>query len=269
VIADAIRIERLSALHAEVAAAGSGQVASAAALEESDVRSVFDTAVAHWSAVDATAAARLADVDVHIADLSGEILGLASATGRTIWLDQDAAGHGWNVNPQSAIRNPQSMDLLSVVTHELGHVLGLPDLDPEFHPHDVMAGRLDAGLRRLPVIGETSISAAPMSRGVGSMADRLFADLGGLFADRDSDPFGELDAHRREAITPGFERDRSGGAWSQAAGRVLDDDEDLLTDRVERRAVGRDEDSADQLFAELTDRLARSGFLIKLGSGHI
>ena len=37
------------------------------------------------------------------------------------------------------------MDLLTVVMHELGHVLGLEDLDPD--THDLMSETLDAGVR--------------------------------------------------------------------------------------------------------------------------
>ena len=39
------------------------------------------------------------------------------------------------------------MDLLTVVMHELGHVLGLEDLDPD--THDLMSETLDAGVRGL------------------------------------------------------------------------------------------------------------------------
>jgi hypothetical protein len=39
------------------------------------------------------------------------------------------------------------MDLLTVVMHELGHELGLPDLDAAAHPGDVMAEGLAPGVR--------------------------------------------------------------------------------------------------------------------------
>ena len=42
------------------------------------------------------------------------------------------------------------VDLLTVITHELGHVLGLHDIDAN-HPSDnVMNHRLSTGTRRLP-----------------------------------------------------------------------------------------------------------------------
>ena len=40
------------------------------------------------------------------------------------------------------------MDLLTVVMHELGHVLGFEDLDPSAGV--LMSGTLDSGTRRLP-----------------------------------------------------------------------------------------------------------------------
>ena len=74
----------------------------------------------------------LSGVDVRIADLGGATLGLAS--GNTIWLDDDAAGWGWFVDPTPAddceFTTPGDqgeqgrMDLLTVLMHEIGHLLG-------------------------------------------------------------------------------------------------------------------------------------------------
>ena len=57
----------------------------------------------------------------------------------SIIVDVNAAGHGWHIDetplndsgftkPRSEIRDPHSIDLLTAVMHELGHVAGLPDL---------------------------------------------------------------------------------------------------------------------------------------------
>ena len=95
---------------------------------------------------------RLHGIDIRIADLGGTTLGLAS--GNTIWLDDNAAGWGWFVDPtpwdDSEFTTPGNqgeqnrMDLLSAVMHEMGHVLGLEHSD---HDDDVMYETLAAGER--------------------------------------------------------------------------------------------------------------------------
>jgi len=53
---------------------------------------------------------------------------------------------------QAAAGSPAAgrIDLLTVVVHELGHVLGFADVDPPSVGGDVMSGRLGPGVRRMP-----------------------------------------------------------------------------------------------------------------------
>jgi hypothetical protein len=173
VIADAIRIERLSPLMAAGAQPPSSERGvierGVDQLSMAAVDRLYDTAVAHWSLTDPSAAARLANVEVRVADLSGSLLGLASEVTNTIWLDSNAAGYGWQISQESSVQSRGAVDLQHVLTHELGHVLGHDDLDPLTNSHDIMAGNLATGGQRVSA-GELNV----MSPAV----DRLFADFG-------------------------------------------------------------------------------------------
>jgi hypothetical protein len=80
-----------------------------------------------------------------------------------IYLDSDAAGHGWFVDSTPASDEEYSIstggaslaidpravdriDLLSVVEHELGHIAGLDDLGAI--TDNLMSGVIEAGVRR-------------------------------------------------------------------------------------------------------------------------
>ncbi|MBI4292469.1 MAG: LEPR-XLL domain-containing protein [Betaproteobacteria bacterium] len=107
--------------------------------------------------------ALLANVRISVSDLNGLVLG--SNDGTNILVDTDAAGYGWFVDTSPADsdefrirvdRNvlgaaPSSeaygrMDLLTVVTHELGHVMGI---DHDAGGLAVMDDDLEAGARYL------------------------------------------------------------------------------------------------------------------------
>jgi hypothetical protein len=91
-------------------------------------------------------------------------------------LDPTAAGHGWFIDPTPAddaefvaqtdsgalLATPSSpadgaMDLLSVVVHEMGHVLGLDS-------HELLGATLDTGVRSVP-----SDTATPASNSAPSL----------------------------------------------------------------------------------------------------
>jgi hypothetical protein len=128
---------------------------------------IVDQASAVWAAsgLDQAELQRLASVQVGIADLPGARLG--EALGTMITLDVDAAGHGWFIDATPEANeefSPQPtgglladtsgpaaerMDLLTVVMHELGHVLGHSDQYDDLFSNDVMNGWLPAGVRRV------------------------------------------------------------------------------------------------------------------------
>jgi hypothetical protein len=102
-----------------------------------------------------------------VADLPGRMMG--QTIGDSILIDPTAAGYGWFVDATplndsefanriaptelaaaSTIPPAGRMDLLTVVMHELGHVLGFNDVTTTSHPYDLMATDLAPGIRRLP-----------------------------------------------------------------------------------------------------------------------
>ncbi len=100
---------------------------------------------------------------IHIADLAG--LKLGQTSGNTIWIDHNAAGFGWFIDPTPADNSQfrptarvgelealpgsdaaQRVDLLTVVMHEFAHLLG--------HGHSeggLMQTALEPGVRWLPI----------------------------------------------------------------------------------------------------------------------
>ncbi|MBW3597568.1 MAG: Ig-like domain-containing protein, partial [Planctomycetes bacterium] len=136
----------------------------ASVLDAASLQSLFDSAVARWGSagVSLDALARLHTVDVRVAELSGDLLGLATAD--TVWIDADAAGHGWfmddtpeedeEFSPTAVDRVFGALDggpadgriaLVTVLLHELGHVLGRDD-----HDGGLMAEILAPGVRKTP-----------------------------------------------------------------------------------------------------------------------
>jgi hypothetical protein len=120
------------------------------ALRTDQVKPLLAAALARWQAAGVNTSA-LRGIDVRIADLGGTTLGIAS--GHTIWLDDNAAGWGWFVDKtpwedsEFTTRGNQGevgrMDLLTVLEHEVGHLLGR-----EHEATGVMQETLDTGIRR-------------------------------------------------------------------------------------------------------------------------
>jgi hypothetical protein len=128
-----------------------------ASLNAQAVSPILREAITRW----AEAGVAIASPQVVVTDLPGALLG--QVVDRTLYLDQDAAGRGWFVDPTPALdeefaqlggagwqavdaQAAERMDLLTVVEHELGHLAGLPDLDAAVD--DLMSGLLAVGTRK-------------------------------------------------------------------------------------------------------------------------
>ncbi len=80
-----------------------------------------------------------------ITDLNAEgAFGFAGT--RMIQLDDDALGFGWHVGSGSVPEG--TVDLGTVMRHELGHILGYGDLDPATAGDSIMSGSILPGERR-------------------------------------------------------------------------------------------------------------------------
>src|SRR5262249_34381031 len=130
-----------------------------ASLGVNQVQPLLAEALARWQAAGIVTSA-LRGIDVRIGDLGGLTLG--KAAGGVLWLDDSAAGWGWFVDTtprnDSEFTTPGNqgeqgrMDLLTVLEHEIGHLLGR-----EHEVDGVMQETLGAGIRR--TVGPTLATA--------------------------------------------------------------------------------------------------------------
>jgi hypothetical protein len=155
---------------------------------------VVGAAIARWAetGIGSAKVAELRHVSVQLADLHGAFLGLEGDN--TILIDPTADGYGWFVdhspmndsefvstlNPQEEIAPAGSpangrMDLLTVMMHEMGHVLGLGDVPNGTSPDTLMTENLPTGVRRLP---PNSTNIAPISILHVAPKDDTFGSLG-------------------------------------------------------------------------------------------
>jgi hypothetical protein len=148
---------------------------AAVLVTQAQVQSLLPTAIAAWQAagLDAADVRELEGVTIQVGDLGTSILGLEAAG--TITINQTAAGYNWYVNagPGSgrafgqagpdgeSVASPASpaaddVDLLTVLEHELGHVIGLAD---NAVAGDLMDITLGLGVRRAPTAADLATIA--------------------------------------------------------------------------------------------------------------
>jgi hypothetical protein len=184
--------------------AGGGSVAP---LTPAELQPVVAEAIALWkqAGIDPGRLSALGQVTVGIADFPGPWLGMAFP--QAIWIDRDAAGYGWFLDPTPATdaefpAAPDSaaygrIDLLTVVEHELGHELGFGDTTGD----GLMGQYLAPGMRRLPTsadpVAVNARSAAPAvaapAVALGTAEERGADAVAGLLA-LDAETGGQADA---------------------------------------------------------------------------
>ena len=118
---------------------------------------------------------RLRGVDFRIVELPGNLIGMAFDD--AVCIDPDAAGFGWFIQPlpgegpafaidESGLWRAEGrssarrrVDLLSVISHEFGHILGLDDRPCGQYSPELMSAELPPGIRRLPTA--SNVAALP------------------------------------------------------------------------------------------------------------
>jgi autotransporter-associated beta strand protein len=240
-------------------AAGDPLDSGAVAISLDMLQPVVVEAAARWSDIGLTPAqaATLSNVQFTMADLGGAYLGLANPATNTIRIDDDAARLGWSLGSGqwSAVGGQSAaggVDLLTVVMHEMGHLLGY---DHSHDDHDLMAPVLSAG-RSVDYEGLStkyedqfdssfipgpSSLARPSSFVLGSpRQDDVFADLG----QNDRTASDSSDA----AVSALLESAQDG----LLAARIAKSGEEATQARVPRRSrMERFERELDEWFAEL------------------
>jgi predicted outer membrane repeat protein len=143
----------------------------AESLSEADLQRLAGAAWADWLAVPGAAATIPSMPQIGMADLPGNVLGMVA--GERVYLDLDGAGYGWFLDEtpedstefdlidasisdsisefQAREDGPAAgrFDLLTVLRHELGHVLGKSDGESDELLGDIMAATLAPGARRV------------------------------------------------------------------------------------------------------------------------
>ncbi len=134
------------------APASSGLLAGPAdSLSLSELEALAEAAAHYWAetGLDEDQLAALEQVSYRIEDLSGNVLGQSRKF--EVVIDADAAGYGWYLDEtpydhsEFGATGPDGVDLLTVLMHEQGHVLGLDDLPASADRTYLMVGFFGLG----------------------------------------------------------------------------------------------------------------------------
>lgn len=112
-----------------------------------------EIAIAAWEDHGATAEeiALLESTPILVRDFgSNGALGLTTPIGQVV-IDDDGSGFGWS--PILDVPTGDRYDLLTVIAHEFGHILGRPDVEPLANPTHLMSAYLQRGDRHNTIDG--------------------------------------------------------------------------------------------------------------------
>ena len=204
--------------------AGAAASGNAVAVTQAQVQALVPQAIAAWQAagLDAADVRRLEGVPVQVGDLGTSILGVEAAGAITI--NQTAAGHNWYAGATTAGRafgltgpggeavagsgSPAAddVDLLTVLEHELGHVIGLSD---NTQSGDLMDITLGLGVRRAPTAGD--LAAIDRDENTAALATAAHVSHNAMQVALPGGPAAPMNGPARE----------SSGAAPGAAGRTV------------------------------------------------
>ncbi len=222
-----------------------GTAATTFLLDAASLDSVSDEAVSRWLSAtgnDPEYAAALDQISFVVSDLGGRTL--AQAFGTTIRIDTNAAGNGWFVDPtldsdvEFAIAGPSGSlladtdseayakyDLLTVAMHEIGHVLGLDDINVQSGM--LMSGQLTAGTRAM-ISGQDASGISLNAIQTGDVSGAALSDqekiLGGLdaFADWAEELEDKISTSIKESFTVPFVDLGLKDLWDTTGGVITD-----------------------------------------------
>jgi hypothetical protein len=157
--------------------AGAAGPGNANAITQTEVLALVPEAIEAWreAGLDAADVRRLETARIQVGNLGSSILGVEAAN--VITINKTAAGFNWFVGAGSPPAG--RVDLLTVLEHELGHVVGLAD---NTQAGDLMDITLGVGVRRAPSGADLAALAQVPGHRVTTAA--IDAALPGLFEDR-------------------------------------------------------------------------------------
>jgi hypothetical protein len=163
-----------------------------------NLRPLIEEAAARWIAAGADAedlADILDGVQWQVVDLPRSLLGLTAEN--RVYFDVNAAGYGWFIDgtpsgdgeftvnvadtelqAEGASAAVGAADLLTVVTHEMGHLLGLPDLAGSSNQYNLMFGTIGLGTRRIPDEGQGAVEGLRLDAAAVAGLERMGAGNG-------------------------------------------------------------------------------------------